>query len=131
MPSNITYQEELKQKQTIKLRELLGLLPAFCREFFIGIEPTTSIRTRLAYAYDLNMFFNYLCGFTEHFKILSVHSITATPARVQAQSPDYRFSGRSAGRCGHHTEMGLTGNGAGPQYLSLIQRRFLIEASSS
>jgi site-specific recombinase XerD len=60
MPSNITYQEELKQHQTIKLRELISTLPAFCREFFIGIEPTTSMLTRLVYAYDLNMFFDYL-----------------------------------------------------------------------
>lgn len=60
MPSDITYQEELKHVQTLKLRELLSTLPPFCREFFIGIEPITSINTRIVYAYDLNMFFNYL-----------------------------------------------------------------------
>lgn len=60
MPSNITYQEELKQKHTLKLRELISTLPPFCREFFIGLEPTTTIMTRIVYAYDLNMFFEYL-----------------------------------------------------------------------
>ena len=60
MPSNITYQEELKQGQTLKLRHLISILPKFCKEFFIGIEPTTSIMTRIVYAYDLNIFFTYL-----------------------------------------------------------------------
>lgn len=68
MPSNTTYQEELSQEQTLKLRELINELPGFCREFFIGIEPTTSIRTRIAYAYDLNMFFQYLFDYSSHFK---------------------------------------------------------------
>lgn len=68
MPSNITYQEELKQEQVLKLRELVDQLPGFCREFFIGIEPTTSNRTRIAYAYDLNMFFSYLYEFVPSFK---------------------------------------------------------------
>lgn len=67
MPSNITYQDELKQIYTLKLRELISNLPTFCREFFIGIEPTTSIRTRIAYAYDLIMFFNYLQSNTPYF----------------------------------------------------------------
>lgn len=68
MPSNITYQEELKQQQVLKLRELISALPAFCRDFFIGIEPTTSMLTRIAYAYDLNMFFDYLYNNSPCFK---------------------------------------------------------------
>ena len=37
-----------------------GGTPAFCRQFFIGIEATTASRTRLAYAYDIGCFFEYL-----------------------------------------------------------------------
>ncbi len=44
----------------LKLRELMTTLPTFCREFFLGIKDTTSTRTRLAYAYDLRLFFEYL-----------------------------------------------------------------------
>lgn len=76
MPSNITYEEELKQEQILKLRRLIDSLPKFCREFFIGIEPTTSMRTRIAYAYDLNMFFQYLIENNEHFKDKPLSSIT-------------------------------------------------------
>ena len=47
-------------KNEMKLRELCAGLPAFCKEFFRGIEPTTSSRTRIAYAYDLKIFFHFL-----------------------------------------------------------------------
>lgn len=75
MPSNTTYQEELKQEQTLKLRELINCLPGFSREFFIGIEPTTSIRTRIAYGYDLNLFFTYLLQYNLSFKGKSIVDI--------------------------------------------------------
>ena len=55
-----TYHETIAIRNEMKLRELLNELPAFCREFFIGIEPTTSSRTRIAYAYDLGIFFEFL-----------------------------------------------------------------------
>ena len=42
------------------MREVLDTLPRFCKQFFRGIEPTTSARTRLGYAYDLRTFFEYL-----------------------------------------------------------------------
>jgi hypothetical protein len=72
MPSNITYQEEIKQQKTLKLRELVRTLPEFCKEFFIGIEPTTSMMTRIVYAYDLNMFFNYLHENNKYYCIIKV-----------------------------------------------------------
>lgn len=43
-----------------RLRELRDKLPEFCEEFFVGIEPTTTTLTRLNYAYDLQIFFDYL-----------------------------------------------------------------------
>ena len=42
------------------MRAVLDELPAFCRTFFRGINDSTSSRTRLAYAYDLRIFFEYL-----------------------------------------------------------------------
>ena len=57
---NRNYHEQVNIKNELKLRELQKQLPGFCREFFRGIESTTSSRTRIAYGYDLVVFFNYL-----------------------------------------------------------------------
>ena len=54
------YYENVNVKNEVKLRKMLEELPPFCKQFFIGIEPTTSSRTRIAYAYDIGCFFDYL-----------------------------------------------------------------------
>ena len=41
---------------------LLEELPPFCTDYFLGIEPTTSCQTRLKYAFDLRIFFDFLCN---------------------------------------------------------------------
>ena len=55
-----SYQSRLHKEKTLLLRSLLEELPAFCRDFFRGIESGTSILTRINYAYDLRLFFNFL-----------------------------------------------------------------------
>ena len=55
-----TYSQQVDIENEIKLRELLLKLPKFASEFFRGIESTTASRTRIAYAYDLIVFFNWL-----------------------------------------------------------------------
>ncbi len=54
------YHEKSDINNTLKLRELSTTLPPFCKEFFLGIKDTTSTRTRVAYAYDLRIFFEFL-----------------------------------------------------------------------
>jgi site-specific recombinase XerD len=54
------YHDQVNIDNTVKLRTLLESLPRFCEYFFRGIEPTTSSRTRIAYAYDLRVFFDFL-----------------------------------------------------------------------
>lgn len=54
------YHDQVNIDNTNKLRRLLKDLPHFCEYFFRGIEPTTSSRTRIAYAYDLRVFFEFL-----------------------------------------------------------------------
>lgn len=54
------YHEDINIKNELQLRELIKKLPKFCLEFFIGIESKTASRTRIAYAYDLGCFFDYL-----------------------------------------------------------------------
>ena len=56
----IDYHEKNDIDHILKLRTITSTLPGFCREFFLGIKDTTSARTRLAYAYDLRIFFEYL-----------------------------------------------------------------------
>ena len=59
--ANLSYHEQETIENTKKLRKLIGELPPFCADFFRGIEPRTSSRTRIAYAYDLSIFFDFLC----------------------------------------------------------------------
>ena len=54
------YYETINVKNEVKLRKLLETLPPFCKQFFIGIEATSSSRTKIAYAYDIGCFFDYL-----------------------------------------------------------------------
>ena len=54
------YYENINIKNEVKLRKLLAALPSFCKQFFIAMEGTTSSRTRIAYAYDIGCFFDYL-----------------------------------------------------------------------
>lgn len=55
-----SYHEEENIANIKKLRELEKELPAFASTFFRGIEPTTAPRTRIAYAVDLKVFFEYI-----------------------------------------------------------------------
>ena len=42
------------------MREVAATLPPFCKQFFRGIQEYTSSRTRLAYAYDIRVFFEFI-----------------------------------------------------------------------
>lgn len=54
------YHDAQNKQNIVKLRAVLDTLPPFCGEFFRGIADTTSTRTRLAYAYDIRVFFEFL-----------------------------------------------------------------------
>ena len=54
------YSRAQEIKNTRKMREILDELPRFCRQYFRGIEESTGARTRLAYAYDLRIFFEFI-----------------------------------------------------------------------
>jgi site-specific recombinase XerD len=58
-----------------KLNEMLGDLPPFCSVFFIGIQDTTTPLTRLNYAIDLKLFFNYLVTYETAFYNKPIQSI--------------------------------------------------------
>ena len=60
MENSKNYHDEQNNLNTLKMREVVAALPPFCKQFFRGIQEYTSSRTRLAYAYDLRVFFEFL-----------------------------------------------------------------------
>lgn len=60
MKTILSYHQQKDIENVKHLRELIKELPHFCGDFFRGIEPRTSSRTRIAYAYDLKVFFEFL-----------------------------------------------------------------------
>ncbi len=62
------YHDKKNIENTLRLRDILSELPRFCGDFFRGIEPTTSSLTRIAYAYDLRVFFEFLYNSNPSFK---------------------------------------------------------------
>lgn len=63
-----TYYEEKNIENVKKLRELEKELPPYATTFFRGIEPHTASRTRIAYAIDLKVFFEYICSSNPLYK---------------------------------------------------------------
>ena len=47
--SNLSYHEQIDRENILKLRHLIKDLPPFCGDFFRGIEPRTSSRTRISH----------------------------------------------------------------------------------
>lgn len=74
--SENTYHEQINIDNNTRLRGLLSELPKFCGLFFRGIEATTSSRTRIAYAYDLKVFFHFLKESNPAFKDIEIRDIT-------------------------------------------------------
>lgn len=67
--SNVqTYHQSISNQNTVKLRELLKTMPSFCRDYFRGIEPTTTAKTRIGYGYDIRTFFRFLLSENPSFK---------------------------------------------------------------
>lgn len=58
--STLSYHQQKDNENVKRLRVMIHALPPFCADFFRGIEPRTSSRTRIAYAYDLKVFFDFL-----------------------------------------------------------------------
>lgn len=58
---NENYYTQRNIQDLDKISELLESLPPFCEDYFLGIETRTSPQTRVKYAYDLRIFFDYVC----------------------------------------------------------------------
>lgn len=74
--NNPTYHEQTDIQNTLKLREILGTLPPFAKDYFRAIEPTTSTKTRISYAYDIRIFFHFLRNENPVLKNKAITDIT-------------------------------------------------------
>lgn len=71
------YHEQEWQKNTLRLRQLQKDLPAFTNEFFRSIAQSTSVKTRVGYAYDLKLFFYYLLENKKSFEHKTLDNLTS------------------------------------------------------
>ena len=71
-----TYYNERKDNITVRIRDLKKDLPYFCSEFFIGVENQTTPLTRINYAYDLRIFFDFLTKEIDKFAGRTVNQIS-------------------------------------------------------
>lgn len=78
----VNYHEEQNKQNILKMRAVLETLPYFCKTFFRGIEEYTSARTRLAYAYDIRLFFEYI---HEHNAVYAKTEIKDFPLTILDQ----------------------------------------------
>ena len=56
----ITYHEIIADRYIERMHDILDSFPSFTKQYFRAIEPRTSSKTRLSYAYDLKVFFGFL-----------------------------------------------------------------------
>lgn len=97
---NLPYHEQKDIENVKKLRRLIKELPPFCAEYFRGIEQRTSSRTRIAYAYDLTVFFDFLSKENPVFRKLELDKIhlehidelTVTDLEEYMEYLKYRFN---------------------------------------
>lgn len=57
---NLTYHEQKEADYTLQLRQLLSEMPPYAKDYFRAVEQKTSAKTRVSYAYDLQVFFHFL-----------------------------------------------------------------------
>lgn len=99
---NESYYKERELKNLKKIERLKADLPKFAEEFFLGIENRTSTLTRLNYAYDLRVFFDFLTKKVfpgkspTDFDFCDLETVTSTDLEVfLSYLSNYEFNGVS------------------------------------
>lgn len=82
---NKTYHEQTYIDNTLRLREVLKTLPPFAKDYFRAVEPRTSAKTRISYAYDIRVFFHFLMENNPVYKDYSIEQFT--PADIERLEP--------------------------------------------
>lgn len=76
MEKKTTYHEQKDVENILRLREVLSTLPPFCRDYFRAIDTTTTTKTRISYAYDIRIFFQFLLDENPAFKDYKMTNFT-------------------------------------------------------
>ena len=76
MDKKVTYHDQTDVENTLRLRDVLKTLPPFCKDFFRAIEPRTTTKTRISYAYDIRIFFQFLLEQNPAFRDWSIDAFT-------------------------------------------------------
>lgn len=90
MPNN--YHNQTRITRTRRLRALIRELPDVCADYFVAIEQLTSPLTRLSYAYDLKLFFQYLSEELPKFGGKSVPEFTVDDIRRVSKQDLERYA---------------------------------------
>ena len=72
----VTYHEQTDISNILKLRAVLKTLPDFCKDYFRAMDPLTTTKTRISYAYDIRIFFQFLLDENPAFKDCSMKDFT-------------------------------------------------------
>ena len=95
------YSKETDIRNEKKLRELLRELPPYVGTYMTGVSQLTASRTRLAYAYDLRIFFRFLKEKNPRLKNTEIREI---PIEVLQQLNAFDFDDYMAYLKLHETE---------------------------
>ena len=71
-----TDHEQTYIDNTLRLREILKTMPPFAKDYFRAIEPKSSAKTRISYAYDIRIFFHFLMENNPVYKNYTVDQFT-------------------------------------------------------
>lgn len=91
MPTKPDYAKATSQRQTLLLRELLRDMPSIVSDFLSSQEDQYSAMTRLAYLYDLRIFFDYLLREAPRFADKERASLTLDDIRMITLSDLERY----------------------------------------
>lgn len=86
------YHVDAQLNRTRRLRELLKELPDVCSDYFLSIEQLTSPLTRLSYAYDLKLFFQYLSNEVSKFSGKPISTFTVDDIRLVTKQDLERYA---------------------------------------
>lgn len=78
MASNKNYVEQMNNKYAKQLKNLLDEMPDFCVEYFDSLEFNKQARTKIAYAFDIKGFFEYLIDDTKKFSKYNIKDFKVT-----------------------------------------------------
>ena len=83
---NFSYHEQKETDYTLQLRQLLAELPPYAKDYFRAAEQKTGAKTRLSYAYDLQVFFRFLLEKNPALSGKDISEITLTDIDMLASN---------------------------------------------